>query len=195
MIPGTGGFARRPGILPCLPESEEMLPKCRARMGTVWPVGRARKRTSAGALAWTKSSRGFARWGATRDLALHHRSTNADVQTHCPGECDAPSAGRTDDLLGAPRSVGSRSGQDRYWDRSRLPENADSRLPSRCAIRRQRPRPTSIPRTPPVFQLPAVEHRRVTRSQVLFGTNRRARSVPGGPTAWIASTRNQMDRL
>ncbi len=65
MIPGTGGvrktawhFAMPPGM------RREMSPKCQARKGNAWPVGRARKRTSRPVLwPWTKSFRGFARWG------------------------------------------------------------------------------------------------------------------------------------
>jgi hypothetical protein len=82
---------------------------------------------TAGALALDEIIPGIRTLGVTRDLALHYRSTNADVQRIVPMNATLRVQAAVPTTFSARLSIGGvQLGQDRYWDSRALPENADS---------------------------------------------------------------------
>jgi len=128
MIPGTGGVRKTAWHFAMPPESKADLPEVPSKDGDCVACRTGSEADlTAGALALDEIIPGIRTLGVTRDLALHYRSTNADVQRIVPVNATLRVQAAVPTTFSARLSIGGvQLGQDRYWDSRALPENADS---------------------------------------------------------------------
>ncbi len=128
MIPGTGGVRKTAWHFAMPPESRGDVAEVPSKDGDCVACRTGSEADlTAGALALDEIIPGIRTLGATRDLALHYRSTNADVQRIVPVNATLRVQAAVPTTFSARLSIGGvQLGQDRYWDSRALPENADS---------------------------------------------------------------------
>jgi hypothetical protein len=128
MIPGTGGVRKTAWHFAMPPESRGDVAEVPSKDGDCVACRTGSEADlTAGALALDEIIPGIRTLGVTRDLALHYRSTNADVQRIVPMNATLRVQAAVPTTFSARLSIGGvQLGQDRYWDSRALPENADS---------------------------------------------------------------------
>lgn len=129
MIPGTGGVRKTAwhfALPPQLDATDPDNPNKDGDCAACQKIASGAELTT-GALTHDEVVPGVRTLGVSRNLMLHYRSTNADVQRILPVNAALSVRAAVPATFSARLSIGGvQFGQERYWDSHALPENADS---------------------------------------------------------------------